>query len=310
MTEERHAAAVSTTVKTLGIMGISLLTLTACVGIEEEAGQQDAGQQDVDPDGAEDQGDEPDEIAEDDAADADEVDEVDEADEADDDPGDAPEITDIEDDLWRAMEEAESVVLEVDIPADEAQVEGPEQIDAEEGERFTQHFSGQMDGSGLIMRQEFGGEATEMITFEDATYVRGEDELAAVAEQFPGEIDEDELAEEFEGKWVDYSDVLPEGFTITAEIDDFRRSLEDGGGFGELEGQTETREGEEVWVYTDDLRELVIRAGEEPVLLSVQAESESGRIEMHLSDWNAAEEPERPAEEDILSMEDLEDILG
>ncbi|GAA3072379.1 MULTISPECIES: hypothetical protein [Actinomycetes] len=304
MTEEMETAAVPTTVRMLGIVGIALLALTGCGAgeAEEDAGEQDAGQEDVDPDGAEDQGDEPDEIAEDGADEEPE-------DETEAEAGDAPAIEEIEADLWRAMEEAESVVLDAEVPAGAEEVEAD--IDAEEGaDTIVQHYSGQMDGSALTLREEAGGASAEYISFDDGTYLRGEDELAAVARQFPGEIDEDELAGEFEGKWVDYSQIFPEGFTVDEWMADFRGSLEEAGGFGELEAEADTRDGEDVWIYTDDRREIVVRAGDDPVLLSVYADNDGDVFDVRFSDWDEAAEPERPADEDILTVDDMEDILS
>lgn len=303
MTEETETAAVSTAVRTLGIAGIALLALTACGGgeAEEDAGEQDGAQEDVDPDGAEDQGIEPEEIAEDGAGD-----DSDDEDEAE--AGGAPAIEEIEADLWRAMEDAESVVLDAEVPAGADEVEA--EIDGEGADTIVQHYSGQMDGSALTLREEAGDASAEYITFEDGTYLRGEDELAAVARQFPGEIDEDELAPEFEGKWVDYSEIFPDGFTVDEWLEDFRGSLEASGGFGELDAEADTRDGEDVWVYTDDRREIVVRAGDDPVLLSVYADDDGDVFDVRFSQWDEAEEPERPAEEDILTIEDMEGILG
>ncbi|MDZ5076830.1 hypothetical protein [Nesterenkonia sp. HG001] len=288
MTEEMETRPAPLPTKMFGIAGIAVLTLTACAPDDDQP--EDAAQEDVDPDGAEDQGDEPDEIAEEEPE------------------NEAPEISEIESQLWDTMDQAESVVLDAEVPSDADEVEG--EVDIDDAGTITQHYSGQVDGSALTMREESDAAQAEYITFEDATYLRGEDELRAVGEQFPGEIDEDELEDEFAGRWVDYSEIFPEGFTITEWLDEFRESLESGGGFDELEAAAETRDGEEVWVYTGDGREVVVRAGEEPVLLSVHAEDETGHFDVRFSDWNEAEEPERPADEDILTVQDIEELLS
>lgn len=275
----------------VGIFGVALLAVTACGDTDEgEEHPEDGAQEEMDPDGAEDQGDESDEIAED-----------------EEEAGDPPQIEEIADDIWATMENAESVTLDATMPFDSEDFEG--MVDVEGAETIEQHYSGQIDGSALTFTEEAAGSEVEYITFDGETYLRGEHELEAFLEQYPGEFEEDELREEFEGKWVEYTEFFPEGVSVHDWFDDFRGGFEESGGFGELEGTAEERDGEEVWVYTDENREFVVRAGEEPVLLSLYAENDDEVIEASFSDWDEAEEPEEPEEEDILTMEDLEGLL-
>lgn len=324
MREDLDAPVLPMMTRALGIAGVALLALTACGGEGEDPQEGDPGQEDVDPDGADDQGDEPDEIAEDDdedgtsdedgddsdgedAAEAD--DEDDEPDEGDEDAGadEAPELSEIEAELWETMENAESVVLEAEMPFSPDDFEG--EVDVGEAETLHQFYSGQVDGSALTFLERAGDAEQEYITFDDATFLRGEDELRAISEQFPGDVDEEELAEELEGRWVDYTEIFPEGFAVSDWLAEFREGLDSAGGFGELDAATETRDGEDVWVYTDDEREIVVRPGDEPVLVSVEADVEGEVTDVRFSEWNEADEPERPAEEDILTVQDLEELL-
>lgn len=280
-------------VRAAGLFSVALLVLTAC-GDNDEADEssEDGAQGEVDPEGAQDQGHEPDEIAEDE-------------------DGDPPQIEEIADDIWNTMENSESAVMEATRPLDPEELEGlAEPEDVDDDATLRERYSGQADGSALTVLREAEGAEAEYITFDGETYLRGEHELEAFLDQYPGEFEEAELRQEFEGKWVEYTDFFPEGFSITEQLAVFRESFEEFGGFGELEGTAEERDGEEVWVYTDENREFVVRAGEDPVLLSVFAENDGEVVEATFSDWDEAEEPEKPDEEDILTMEDLEGLLN
>lgn len=292
--ENRYAAMAKAT----GIFGVALLTVTACGGTGGDEQPEDTDQEDVDPDGAEDQGDEPAEIAEDE----------DDSAEDEEDSGEAPEIAEIADEIWTNMENSESVTLDATVPFDAEDFEGT--VEVEGAETIDQHYSGQIDGSALTFSEEAAGAEAEYITFDGETYLRGEHELEAFLEQYPGEFEEDELREEFEGKWVEYTEFFAGGVSVHDWFDEFRGGFEEAGGFGELEGAAEERDGEEVWVYTDDAREFVVRAGDEPVFLSLYADNEGEVFEATFSDWDEAEEPEEPDEEDVLTMEDLEGLLN
>lgn len=102
--------------KATGLVGVGMLALTGCEGTaEEQQDVQEDGQEGADPDGAEGEHPEPDEIADDeDEEDDDEEDGVGAA--------EAPDLADLEDEIWEAALDQESVHLHV------TQEEMPEEL--------------------------------------------------------------------------------------------------------------------------------------------------------------------------------------
>lgn len=216
----------------------------------------------------------------------------------------APEYTEIESDIWDTMLAAESVTLSVELSA--ALMNPQASSDAV----VEQEYTGSLDGTASTFHELNDGVTTEMHMLEDAIYVPGELELESIARASGDAFSAEDFAAEFEGKWVDYSGQVDRSQASTAAfLEQMRSSMEDNGAASSLEGEAETREGEDVWVYTGGGVEAVVRAGDEPVLLSYAGESGDESVDLTFEDWDASEGPEEPAEEDVLSLDEVRAIV-
>ena len=78
----------------------------------------------------------------------------------------------------------------------------------------------------------------------------------------------------------------------------------------DAEGEPGTHEGEDVWVYESEEVELIILADEEePLPLLFDIRIEGAEFQVEFLDWNASEEPERPDEQDVYSLEEIQDLV-
>lgn len=216
----------------------------------------------------------------------------------------APEYTEIESDIWDTMLAAESVTLSVELSASSMNPQ------ASSDAVVAQEYTGSLDGTASTFHELNDGVTTEMHMLEDAIYVPGERELESIARASGDAFSAEDFAAEFEGKWVDYSGQVDRSQASTAAfLEQMRSSMEDNGAASSLEGEAETREGEDVWVYTGGGVEAVVRAGDEPVLLSYAGESGDESVDLTFEDWDASEGPEEPAEEDVLSLDEVRAIV-
>lgn len=316
--------------KTTCLLGVTLLALTAC-GPEEE----DSAQEGVDPSGAEDQGDTPGEIADEDGEEPDP--EEDEGAEA----GDAPDLADIEDQLWENSTSADSVTITSEIPAElmnmsepateEGDEESPEaqddeDNDAEEEDSDTLEVvvGGEMEGEGSVWQLEdlidyaiYGGGETVYQTVESfvAEYQEFQPDEAAGP-------DSDELltALQEEGAWIDISGTVGGQIETPRQfIEDFRDSMLAEAGVDSLaetgiSGETDTRDGEDVWVYREDsgdefIEFVVIADEDEPLLAEINTDAEGTEMYIAFSDWNESEiAPDEPDEDEVIGEEELDAI--
>ena len=106
MKEERR---MRTFYRAAGLFGVALLTLSACEPAGE-TGTDDPGQEGVDPDGADDQGNPPEEIA-DDEDEGEDREEDDADDQAAEDSAEVPDLDEIEDQIWESSTGQESVTI-------------------------------------------------------------------------------------------------------------------------------------------------------------------------------------------------------
>lgn len=328
--------------RTTGIFGVAVLALTAC-GPDDEGAQEDltdeAGQEDVDPDGAEDQGDTPGEIADEDGE------EPDPDEEADAEAGDAPELADIEDSVWEASSSQDSVTITSDVPAsmmgmdevthqdeiddlseeDEEATEDEAEDEAEEEETLQVVVAGDMTGEGSVWQLE---DLVDYLLYDggESIYQTVESFIEEYREFQPDEAagpDPDELREELEsqGSWVDVTTTLGGQIETPQQyVENFRTEMLASAGMDSLAdsgitGESENRDGEDVWVYReevdDEFIEFVITADEEePLLSEISMDSEGVEISIRFSDWNESEDiaEDEPAEEDVITEDELESI--
>lgn len=240
---------------------------------------------------------------------------------------DVPALSDIDDVMWDAMEESGSVTLVADFEAfadeDPQSAEMFEQMS--EGDLSDVRLFGALDGSGSAMSL---GEEELLRSFEDATYISSDaifNILASQTQSLGAEDQQafDELAEEFAGSWIDFSDEMQPGdgseyLNVGYLFDDLRNSWEDGDGSAETpiereeisdEGTHEVRDDMDVWIYTgeEDGQELVIEANHDsPKIVGIA----DGEVSMAFTDWGDTETPEQPDESELMTEEDIQQRMG
>lgn len=320
--------------RTTGVFGVALLALTACEPAGDTTPEDDA-QEDVDLDGAEDQGDRPGEIAGDDTEDEEAEEEGDE--QPAESTRDVPDIGEIEEDMWESSTSQQSVtisgelsaaLLEWDAPESQVEAdpddEDPDEddADADEEEMLEVTVAGDLEGEGSIYRI---GDVLDYVIFGDDVY-QTVDSLVAeyeITQPEEAEVPEaDEVREAFEeqGSWANWGQT---GREYVETPEEFIRNFQEGflaeSGMEslseiELNGEVDTQDGENVWVYRteqeEDFLELVVLAEEsEPLLMGVNYEIEGDEVRFSFSEWNDAEEPEEPEDDETIDPEETEEIL-
>lgn len=234
-----------------------------------------------------------------------------------------PELSEIEESMWDAMEASESVTMTVDfegLPDDAAGLDEIRQIYGEDV--TTASIYGEIGSGATAM--SFGDDPM-LLVFDDEAYMSTDVMLLAmdqVADGPGGEevADEfDQLRAELDGAWLDFSDDLgpdDDAMSLTTILSEAREGWfegdDDDAPFDreELsqEGVYEERDGEDVWVYTDEGdAELVVTAdAENPRMISTTADG----VTMTLSDWDATEAPQPPASEEIIDEDELAEQMG
>lgn len=238
-----------------------------------------------------------------------------------------PALSEIEDQMWDTMSGSGSVTMTVD---------ASEFIDSDP--ETSQMFE-QMTGADLSEIQFYGsldetataisiGDEDLMRNFgEDGVYISADAIFNMLEGQNLGLSEEeqqqyDDIVAEFEGTWFDYSSEIQEGETDDVDISVLFEELQQswGGEDSDLdspiereeisdEGTHEVREEQDVWVYagSEEGQELVVAANHDsPRFLSISDEEAS----VEFSDWDETEVPEQPADEDIMTEEDVQQQMG
>lgn len=286
-----------TLTQTVGLCGVVLLALTACESTNEEPPEDDSQE-----DAAEDIG------GEDDRQPA--------------------ELEEIQDRIWDSSTTQESVSISGEVSAslvgwDTLEDGEDPDSDAAGAQNIDISVAGDAAGEGSAYQR---GEVFEYLIFGDDIYqsvdsVVAEYELSQPPEGTdPPPSQEVRRAFEAEGSWAnvgpaarDYvetpADVvvtLREGVLDAAEVD----SLAELG----LEGDSDTRDGNRVWVYRmdqgEEFIEVVVNADEnEPLLRQLSFSSGSNRVDLDFNEWNAAEAPQEPEAEEVIEPDEVQVIL-
>lgn len=292
------------TLKTTGLLGVALLTLTACGGGGDDAAtetteaEQAAAEENESESGA--TQDEEAEVAEEDIQ-------------------DAPTIGEIDESIWESSLNQDSVTISAEVPASSLGA-ATEDATPTEGENIQIELSGNMDGDGYsyTINETLG----DYLIFSDQAFqtvdsVIEEYAQAQVEDQGPSP---EELRREVEteGEWVDITSLAAQLETPSLFIENFRTSMLSSAGIEDLsewdlEPELDTRDGEDVWVYSEETADatiqFVVKADEaEPLLMEVHSETEGQETLVTFSDWNEVEEPERPEEDVVISEEDFMSI--
>lgn len=288
------------TLKSTGLLGIALLALTACGGDEDPA-----------PESTEEQND-----TSEDAGDGDDTGEDESTEET---AADAPTIGELDEGIWDASLNQESVTISAEVPASSMGA-ASEDATSTEGESIQIVLSGNMDGDGYsyTINETLG----DYLIFSDQAFQTVDsviEEYAQAQVEDQGPSPEELRAEvETEGEWVDITSLAEQLETPSLFIENFRTSMLSSAGVEDLsewdlEPELDTRDGEDVWVYSEETAEstiqFVVKADEaEPLLMEVHSEAEGQETLVTFSDWNEVEEPERPAEDVVITEEDFMSI--
>ncbi|GAB3179597.1 hypothetical protein GCM10027060_07650 [Nesterenkonia halophila] len=117
--------------------------------------------------------------------------------------------------------------------------------------------------------------------------------------------------DEAAGTWVEWKEKEGvESRTTERFLEHLRRALEGREPLVTFDGETRTRDGENVWVYSDGVFETVVRPGEDPVLLSCVREARDGAFELRFSDWYSSEGPGVPPEQKTMPRAELGELLA
>ncbi|GAA1144831.1 hypothetical protein GCM10009672_15000 [Nesterenkonia lutea] len=262
-------------------------------------------QENINPSGAEDQGIPSDEIA---------------ADEDDQQPAD---LAEIEEEIWESSMSQESVNIQVLAGLERGHElfgYAPDFFEAE-GESFEMQVTGEIEGDSVTELNYVPD--FQVLTSGDETYQTVEAFVFDYEAQVPPEVDPEPDAAQLdaelsaEGEWVDVTDSEPAvPRTPAALLELLRTELEESLGVSslselELASAVDTREGENVWVYSDEQVELAVLADEgSPQLVGVTIFGEDQDFTATFTQWNEAEAPEAPADDLIIDQEQLQEILN
>lgn len=311
------------TLKTTGLLGITLLALTACdddatSASAPETEQANDEQAETEPADAES------ETQDETSGEPGETDEEASTGE-DSDSREAPGIEEIHEDIWDSSMNQDSVSISADVLLS-AIGEGSEALeqeaDAETGEEevVQVELSGAMDGDGYTYTIADG--VIDLVVFSDVA-LQSADSVVAEYEGYQEEgqgASPEELREavEAEGDWVDITSLASQFETPQEFIENFRAGMmasSDGEDLSDwdAQGEVDTHDGEEVWVYSEEGEEesleIVVRADtDEPVLMEIRANNAGQETSITFTDWNEADSPDRPAEETIISEEEFQSI--
>ncbi|GAA3072388.1 MULTISPECIES: hypothetical protein [Actinomycetes] len=221
-----------------------------------------------------------------------------------------PSLGEIQDEMWETMLAAETVTIEGQVEAGEADLDELfEQIDEDAVGDIT--ITGALDGTDSEMSYAAGeGNTFTQRAVGGVEYFRGEDfgallygnlddDVAAAVEP---EFIEDLVADQ----WVEFS---ADGSASIFSAEDFlgiwQRELREED-TDAISGVRETRDGQEVYVYAqqDGETEYVVAADGQPHLLELRDEDSTYTF----TDWNSADIPEEP--ENVITLDDIFDAIA
>lgn len=302
-TTKTSPKAVSRAFSMTAVLSIAALALAGCG--EEDPREDENPQENLDAEGAEDQGVASDEIAE------------------NQDDQEVADLAEIEDDIWESSMDQSSVSINMVAGLERGhQLFGyaPEFFEGE-GESFVLSVTGELEGESsavLDYAPDF-----EVLSFGDDAYQSVDAFVFDYQAQVPPEVEPEVDAEELraalsaEGEWIDVSgaepsvprtpavvlEMLRAEITETLEVDSLAEL--------ELETSLDTREGQNVWVYSNEEVELAVLADQEsPQLIGLVLPGEDADLEVTVTDWEEAGTPEQPEDDTVIQDEQLQQILN
>lgn len=223
---------------------------------------------------------------------------------------DVPSFGEIRDEMWEAMLAAETVTIEGQVEAGEAELDELfSEVDEDAVGDIT--VTGALDGTDSEMRYSAGeGHTFTQRAVGGVEYFRGEDFGALFYSELDDEIAEVVDPEFIDGvvadQWVEFS---TEGSASIFSAQDFlttwQRDLDDED-VDDISGVREVRDGQAVFVFAeqDGDAEYVVAADGPPYLLQLRDEDSTYTF----TDWNSSETPEEP--ENIITLDDIFDAIA
>lgn len=302
-TTKTSPKAVSRASSLTAVLSIAALALAGCG--EEDPREDENPQEALDAEGAEGQGVASDEIAE------------------SEDDQEVADLAEIEDDIWESSMDQSSVSINMVAGLERGhQLFGyaPEFFEGE-GESFVLSVTGELEGDSAAVLdytpdfevRSFGDDAYQSV---DAFVF---DYQAQVPPGVEPEVDAEELraALSAEGEWIDVSGAEPSvPRTPAAVLEMLRAEITETlevNSLAELELETslDTREGQNVWVYSNEEVELAVLADEgSPQLMGLVLPGEDQDLEVTVTDWEEAGTPEQPEDDTVIEDEQLQQILN
>lgn len=223
---------------------------------------------------------------------------------------DVPSFAEIQDEMWESMLSAETVTIEGQVEAGEADLEELfDEIDEDAVGDIT--ITGALDGRDSEMRYAAGeGNTFTQRMVDGVEYHRGED----FGTLLYGELDDD-VAEAVEPEFIDelvadqWVEFSADGSASIFSAEDFltiwQRELREAD-LDDVVGAAESRDGEDVYVYAeeDGEAEYVVAADGDPQLLQLRDEDSSYTF----TEWNSADTPEQP--ENVITLDEIFDAIA
>lgn len=228
---------------------------------------------------------------------------------AEDEATQVPSFAQVQDRMWDAMLTADTVSIEGEIEAAEADVDQMfEEIQEDDtGELL---ITGAVDGRASEMTFTAGDVTFTQRAVDGVEYFRGEDFAALLMSEMDKEItaliEEDFITSVVADQWVQFS---TEGAGAVFFAQDFistwQREFDEEQVAG-LSGTAETRDGAEVYVYAteDGSTEFVVAADGAPYLLQMR----DGDSSYVFSGWNEAQRPEQP--ENVMTLDQIFEAIA
>ncbi|NDK31092.1 hypothetical protein [Nesterenkonia haasae] len=219
-----------------------------------------------------------------------------------------PAFGDIRDDMFSAMLAAESVTIDGEVEAGEADLD--ELFDGlDDDTTGSLSISGALDGSESEMSFSAGGSSFTQRAVDGQEYFRGEDFAALLVSELDDEVadlvEEDFVEETISDSWVLFEDSAGSVFSAEEFITTWQNELT-GEDVDAMAAHAEERDGETVWVYTADggESEFVVTAEDGPYLLEITDEDSH----YEFTEWNASGPPEAP--ENVITLDEIFEAIA
>lgn len=299
-----------------GLFSVALVALTACGSADEEPSEENTQEETTQESAA------PEETTQEETGEEEPTQEETAQEEA------APELAQIEDEIWDASAEQDSVSISGEMTAalmgwDSRSVDEDSEQQSDGAENVDVTITGDGEGQGSIYRV---GDVLDFVIFGDDVYQSVDSVVAEYELSQPPEGTEAPTSEEVrqafeaEGTWANVGPTGRSYVETPAEfVTNFHEGILASSGMDSmseagLDGESETRDGQNVWVYRmeqgEEFIELVVNADEsQPLLRNLSYDMSGNEFDVNFSDWNEAEAPQEPEAEEVIEPDEVQVIL-